>query len=150
MEPSVLSNPAPRVNFTGFGNNSLDFELRVWVEPIDKEPDIRSSLNFLIEYYLRQHHIQIPFPQRDLWLRNPEVLFPPRLRRKTEADSSEFNEELPPKQLSKPLSIKDLLQQVTYFHNFTDIELRQFIEIGYRKRLHPAEILFHGRSLPGA
>lgn len=143
MEPCVLSDPSPRVNFVGFGDNSLDFELRVWVEPIDKEPDIRSSLNFIIEYTLRQHNIEVPFPQRDLWLRNPEVLMPIVKRRKVDLERSQASEHLLPRNSGQPLAIRDLLQQVTYFRNFTDLELRQLIEIGYRKRLRESEILFH-------
>lgn len=143
MEPAVLQDPAPLVNFRGFGDNSLNFELRVWIEPIDKEPDIRSSLNYLIEYLFRQQNIEIPFPQQDLWLRNPEVL--QLSRRPVKLDSEKSNSvdtpgwNLPP----KPLNIKDLLQQVKYFHNFTELELRQLIEIGYRQKLRPSAFLFH-------
>lgn len=147
MEPAVLQDPAPLVNFRGFGDNSLDFELRVWIEPIDKEPDIRSSLNYLIEYLFRQQNIDIPFPQRDLWLRNPEVLQlsrHPIVKEQDSQPSSGFTDgekRLPSPQ--KPFNIKDLLQQVKYFHNFTELELRQLIEIGYRQKLRPSAFLFH-------
>ncbi len=33
--------------------------------------------------------------------------------------------------------------QVSYFENFTDVELRKLIEVGYRKRLKLLDILFH-------
>lgn len=139
MEPAVLYEPAPLVIFSGFGDSSLDFELRVWVNRIDKEPDIKSSLNFIIEYNLRQQGITIPFPQRDLWLRNPEVLNPIKLQRK----DKQLSEQHLAKPCPKPLAIRDLLRQVTYFENFTDLEVRQLIEIGYRKRLKASEILFN-------
>ncbi|NET58335.1 MAG: mechanosensitive ion channel [Symploca sp. SIO2E6] len=143
MEPAVLYEPAPLVILTGFGDSSLNFELRVWVNRIDKEPDIKSSLNFIIEYNLRQQGIKIPFPQRDLWLRNPEVLNPIRLQKK----ENQATNQLPHQQLTaqppRPLAIRDLLRQVTYFENFTDLEIRQLIEIGYRKRLRASEILFN-------
>lgn len=135
MEPSVLHHPSPLVLFRGFGESSLDFELRVWVNRIDKEPDIRSSLNFIIEYNLCQHEITIPFPQRDLWLRNPEVLTA------TNPQSNNTPTSLP-RQSHKPLSLRYLLRQVTYFEHFTDLELRQLIEIGYRQRLRASEVLF--------
>lgn len=70
MEPNVLREPLPRVNFIGFGDSGLKFEIRVWVSQIDRRDDIMSSLNFVIEYNLRQQGIRIPFPQRDVWLRN--------------------------------------------------------------------------------
>ncbi len=142
MEPVVLHNPSPRVIFQGFGDNALNFELRVWVSRIDLEPDIKSSLYFIIELNLRQQDITIPFPQRDLWLRNAEVLTP--IFRKTDdvENSSKFAQPASKIQSSKPLALRDLLRQVTYFENFTDLELRQLIEIGYRKRLRGSDILF--------
>jgi len=142
MEPAVLYEPAPLVIFTGFGDSSLDFELRVWVNRIDKEPDIKSSLYFIIEYNLRQQGISIPFPQRDLWLRNPEVLNPIRLQRKDQQAINQLPHQQFREQPPKPLAIRDLLRQVTYFENFTDLEVRQLIEVGYRKRLRASDILF--------
>lgn len=143
MEAAVLHDPAPKVIFMGFGESSLDFELWVWVSRIDKDPDIRSSLNFIIEHNLRQQGISIPYPQRDLWLRNPEVLTR-KVRKKVE-DTPDFTS-LPQPQLlekrSKPLSLRDLLREVTYFENFTNLELRRLIELGYRKRLRASEVLF--------
>ncbi|HEY9672971.1 MAG TPA: cyclic nucleotide-binding domain-containing protein [Waterburya sp.] len=141
MEPFVLYNPPPKVLFKGFGDSSLDFELRVWVNRIDQEPDIRSSLNFIIEYNLRQQGINIPLPQRALWLQNPEVLTPLFSQQEVKP-STEPLQQQPPINPSKGLTLRDLLRQVSYFHNFTDLELRRLIEIGYRKRLKGAEILF--------
>ena len=154
MEKSVFHEPTPEVIFKGFMDNSLGFELWVWVNRIDREPQIKSSLNFIIEYNLRQQGINIPFPQLDLWFRNPEVFTSSLISRSNGQDMLQrervhngqdtpqrVQQELP-KQASKPLAIRDLLKQVTYFHNFTDIELRQLIEIGYRKRLTDSSILF--------
>lgn len=150
MEPTVLYEPPPRVIFVGFGDNSLDFLLWVWVHRIDDRVTIKSSLNFIIDYNLRQQDITCPFPQRDLWLRNPEVLASltsfSQKNGERDRDSGELTEplkeSLPLSPSLKPLAIKDLLRQVKYFQNFTDLELRQLIEIGYRKRLTPSQILF--------
>ncbi|WP_347239477.1 mechanosensitive ion channel domain-containing protein [Microcoleus sp. FACHB-68] len=168
MESNILHEPAPKVFFLGFGDNALNFELCVWVSRIDNRQAVRSSLNFIIEYNLRQQGITIPFPQRDLWLRNPEVLTP---LSRYQANGQELPQVSPPQvfgengqepsQVStppilketvkpasvvaptKPLALRDLLREVTYFENFTDLELRQLIESGYRKRLRPSEFLFH-------
>ena len=141
-EPNVLHEPSPHVLFRGFGNSSLDFELRVWVRGYDREPYVRSTLNFLIEDSLRQQGIDIPFPQQDLWLRNPQVLSPvihsPQSLPLEEKEDVRSPIQSPP----KLLSIRDLLRQVVYFQGFTDLELRELIEIGYRKRLHQEDILF--------
>lgn len=145
MEPAVLHDPPPKVMFKNFGDNSLNFELWVWVNRIDREPFIRSSLNFIIEHNLRQNHITVPFPQRDLWIRNGEDL---SLLGRRKFQQNGHSPEIIPDPVTvatsnKPLSLKDLLRQVTYFQNFTDLELRQLIEIGHRKRLYPSQILFN-------
>jgi potassium efflux system protein len=145
MEPAVLHDPSPRVVFRSFGESSLDFELWVWVSRIDQEPFIKSSLNFLIEYQLRHNGITIPFPQRDLWLKNPETLvsFPSQQSVEQQEETQKSSAEPAQVMVSqKPLALKDLLRKVTYFQSLTDIEFRQLIEIGYRKRLYASEVLF--------
>ena len=68
--PDVLSMPEPQVLFIGFGDNSLDFELRVWTAEPSKQVIIKSELYFKVESTLRERQIEIPFPQRDLHLRS--------------------------------------------------------------------------------
>ncbi|MGF1477934.1 MAG: mechanosensitive ion channel family protein [Cyanophyceae cyanobacterium] len=65
----VLSSPAPRVFFLGFGDSSLDFELLVWIAEPRKQFQIKSDLYFRIEAILRHRGVEIPFPQRDLHVR---------------------------------------------------------------------------------
>ena len=60
------SAPAPRALFMGFGDSSLDFELRVRVYRIDRRFSILSDLNFAIDAAFREAGITIPFPQHDL------------------------------------------------------------------------------------
>ncbi|MGE5656430.1 MAG: mechanosensitive ion channel family protein [Actinomycetota bacterium] len=67
--PDVLSVPEPQVLLKGFGDNSLNFELRVWTNQPSKQFIIRSDLYYHIERDLRRRKIIIPFPQRDLHLR---------------------------------------------------------------------------------
>lgn len=68
--PDVLKLPPPQVLFLGFGNSSLDFELRVWIAQPNKQVLIKSELYFKIEALFRDRNIEIPFPQRDLHLRD--------------------------------------------------------------------------------
>ncbi len=58
--------PAPRALFIGFGDSSLDFELRVRVQRIERRFSVLSDLNFEIDRAFREAGIVIPFPQRDL------------------------------------------------------------------------------------
>ncbi|CBN56566.1 MULTISPECIES: cyclic nucleotide-binding domain-containing protein [Kamptonema] len=147
MEPNVLSHPSPKVWFQKFGDSALNFELLVWIDHPQESDQIKSALNFLIEHELRNRGIEIPFPQQDLWLRNPQDLN--KLFRyshsETEitdgiafAQNSSISEQKKPG--SKSLNhwnLRDLLRRVAYFEQCTDLELRQLIEYGYRQ-LFPA------------
>lgn len=69
--PRILQKPESKCLFKGFGDSSVDLELRVW---IDDPPNGRS--NVLSEVLLgvwdrfHEHGIEIPYPQRDLHLRS--------------------------------------------------------------------------------
>jgi len=60
----------PRVLFRGFGDSSLNFELRCFIRTVDQRLNTISDLNYAIEKGLREAGIEIPFPQRDLHLRS--------------------------------------------------------------------------------
>ena len=66
----VMIDPGPVTLFTGFGDNSLDFELRVWVNTKHDWVLVASDLRRRIYRRLEAAHIEIPFPQRDLHLRS--------------------------------------------------------------------------------
>jgi small-conductance mechanosensitive channel len=73
----VLTEPGPDVIFRGFGDSSLDFELRIWtVKQVQTPKVMRSDLYFSIFEALRRHDIEIPFPQRDLHLRSSAIPLP--------------------------------------------------------------------------
>ena len=60
------SSPKPLVLFRGFGDSSLDFELRVHLYDVDRRLSTISNLNFAIDKAFREEGIEIPFPQRDV------------------------------------------------------------------------------------
>ncbi len=62
----------PQVLFMGFGDSSLNFELRCFIREIDKRLVTLSDLNYAIEKKLREAGIEIPFPQRDIHVRSIE------------------------------------------------------------------------------
>jgi small-conductance mechanosensitive channel len=64
------SSPQPRVLFLAFGESSLDFELRCHIKNIDMRRIVISDINFAIDKAFRAHGIEIPFPQRDVHIRN--------------------------------------------------------------------------------
>ena len=62
--------PEPRVLFLNFGDSSLNFELRCHVKNVDRRLSVISDLNFAIDAAFRANGIEIPFPQRDLHVRD--------------------------------------------------------------------------------
>jgi small conductance mechanosensitive channel len=75
--PLVLEEPAPFVAVSDFGDSSVNFVVWVWV----KRPDfrqVRFGLPEQIKLTLDAHGITIPYPQRDLHLKNGTA--PPQTR----------------------------------------------------------------------
>ena len=54
----------------GFGDSSLDFQLRVRIIDIKKRYDVLSDLNFEINKIFSKEGIIIPFPQRDIHIKD--------------------------------------------------------------------------------
>jgi len=69
----VLSEPKPRVFFIKFGDSSLDFELRCFVD-VDSMLSVRSDLMFDILRRINAAGIEIPFPRRTLEVQGMEDL----------------------------------------------------------------------------
>ncbi|GFZ97094.1 cyclic nucleotide-binding domain-containing protein [Okeania sp. KiyG1] len=159
-EASVLNRPSPKVWFKGFGDSSLDFELLVWIEHPQDSDIIQSSLNFLIEHELTQQDIVIPFPQRDLWLKNPQDLSTllnnsivtntseSKVFSQKSVSSEQKQSSIQPKTKKSALkspnnwTLRDLLRRVTYFESLTDLKLRKLIEYGYRQLFPEGQIIF--------
>ncbi|PRY23178.1 small-conductance mechanosensitive channel [Aliiruegeria haliotis] len=72
--PMVLGNPPPLIVFQGLGDNALEFEVRVILRDINFGLSARTELNHRILSRLREEGIEVPFPQRDVTLKNPEAL----------------------------------------------------------------------------
>lgn len=72
--PKALQEPGPSVFLKQFGDSSIDFELVVWSSEMSHRPSrFKSDLNFLIERHLREAGIEIPNPQRDVYIRSGSV-----------------------------------------------------------------------------
>ena len=66
----VDARPEPICLFMGFGESSLEFQLRAWTAG-SAYLGVASDLRFAIVRKLAEAGVKIPFPQRDLHLRTP-------------------------------------------------------------------------------
>lgn len=65
----VLSNPEPRARFRTFGESSLDFELLCWIAMPAERGLVTHELNCEIYRQFAAQGVDIPFPQRDLHIK---------------------------------------------------------------------------------
>jgi small-conductance mechanosensitive channel len=71
----ILKQPAPDLLFIGYGDSSINFELAVWSMLTQEKPlRFKSELYYAMHKKLQEHHIDIPFPQRDLHLRSGSLI----------------------------------------------------------------------------
>jgi small-conductance mechanosensitive channel len=155
-ESRVLSEPSPRVWFQSFGESSLNFELLVWIDqPAENEP-IKSSLNFLIDQEFRSRAIEIPFPQREIYIRNLDDVQSLWQRSQSDSNNGNPNRTNPspsdapktPPTAPNNLTLRNLLRKISYFDQCSDSELLQLIEYGYRQ-IFPTDQLVCEEGAPG-
>ena len=62
--PEVLTDPPPSVFTTGYGDSSINYDLRVWLAGYDAVPAVRDKLFTGVWYESRRSGLTIPFPIR--------------------------------------------------------------------------------------
>lgn len=66
-EPRVLTDPEPVCLLIGFGDSSVNFQLRVWIrDPQNGVTNVKSQVLLGVWKRFHQHGIELPFPQRVL------------------------------------------------------------------------------------
>lgn len=64
--PSVLPDPAPEVWITGYGDSSIKYRLRAWVDDFRKVYSVRSEIYSKIWYAFRRSGIEVPYPSMNI------------------------------------------------------------------------------------
>jgi len=68
--PEVLSNPSPSTVFVAYGDSSLDFYVKFFIKDVMGGIRVTSEVNLMIWRTLKDHSIEIPFPQRTLHIQD--------------------------------------------------------------------------------
>jgi len=67
----IVNSPEASCLLKGFGESSVDFELRFWIkDPRNGIANVRSEILFNVWDLFQEHDIEIPFPQRDFHLKS--------------------------------------------------------------------------------
>ena len=71
----VLTSPAPSVWWSGFGDNAVNFTIHCWInDPEEGTGNVRSDVLRQLWALFKEHDIGLPYPQRDLNLKQSEAL----------------------------------------------------------------------------
>jgi len=63
----------PKARLSNFGESSLDFELLFWSTNMFRIRNVKSDIRRKIIRKFEQNNIQIPFPQRDVHVKNEAI-----------------------------------------------------------------------------
>ncbi|MBB3763188.1 mechanosensitive ion channel family protein [Sphingomicrobium lutaoense] len=66
----VLKNPKPNIWMAEFGDNSVNFEIKAWIkDPESGVGNVRSEILKNVWKSFKDNDIEIPFPQRDVYIK---------------------------------------------------------------------------------
>jgi small-conductance mechanosensitive channel len=85
--PRVLASPRPVCHVTGFGDSAVDMLLRFWIEdPTDGVTNIKGAVLLGLWDAFNENRIEIPFPQREVRIRDVSPSAMSRAREAERAD----------------------------------------------------------------
>lgn len=70
----ILKKPKPFVAFQNFGDSSLDFSIFFFISDSFIDPHIKSDIRFRIDALFRENEVTIPFPQRDVHIKQGQAI----------------------------------------------------------------------------
>jgi small-conductance mechanosensitive channel/CRP-like cAMP-binding protein len=112
----ALKDPAPALRIIGYGDQSIQYEVRYYIASYEHYRRVEGEVYRLIWYHFRRHGIEIPFPVRDVYLH--------------QVAAQEVKEESP------ALRLERALRAIDVFRPLTDDELKA--AVASFKQLHYA------------
>jgi small-conductance mechanosensitive channel len=73
----IVEKPAPFTRLQNFGENALEFELLFWTHNVWRIENLKSEIRYAIFKTFQEKGIQIPYPQREIYIRNTDFAIPP-------------------------------------------------------------------------
>jgi small-conductance mechanosensitive channel len=71
----VMKSPGPKCRLKGFGDSCVDFVLQAWInDPQNGIGNVKDAVLSAVWESFREGGIEIPFPQRELHLKNPVAM----------------------------------------------------------------------------
>ncbi len=67
----IAPEPKPRVYLKNFGDSSIEYEIKFWLEDHSTYYEVCDSIRTNVWYSLRRHGIKIPFPIRTVQIERP-------------------------------------------------------------------------------
>ena len=121
--PGVTARMEPRVRLIQFGDSSITYEIKFWIEDAAARDDVLSDVKSNVWYALRRARMSIPFPIRDVFMHQA----PP-------ADSEE--------QRRRSIALR-ALRAVELFKALSDPQIAELTERGLVLRFGRAETIIH-------
>ncbi len=73
--PRVLKSPAPAARLVGFGDSSVDLQIRIWIRDSDRGVvNVRSEVLLNVWDAFHEHGVEFPFPQQDVFIKPGSAL----------------------------------------------------------------------------
>jgi len=122
--PEVCQKPTPSVYLISYGDFSINFRIKFFIEDFQRLDPIQSNVMDRLWYAFRREAISIPFPVHDERQRDAEAEAQAQQRVEREA-------------------IRQLLDQVELFHSFTPQEKDIVSQRAQFKPFASGEVIFH-------
>lgn len=90
----ICEDPAPVCHLTEFGDSSLNFKLRFWIQDAERGvTNMRGAVMLALWDAFKDNNIEIPYPHRDVYIRNNEEASLPPAAEPQKKDNKKASQE---------------------------------------------------------